>query len=306
MSSEPNAMHNPTDATEFESVVIRFAGDSGDGMQITGNRFSNESALAGNDIATLPDFPAEIRAPAGTIAGVSGFQIHFGSIDVFTPGDHAEVLVAMNPAALKANLADVVKGGLLVLNEDAFTEKNLSKVGYENNPCEDTDLENCYTVHIVPISRLTKDALEDSGLTSREIERCKNFFALGLMLWMYGRWAESTIRWLEQKFAKRPEIAQANIKVLKAGMTYGEATESIAQYIVRPAALPPGTYRNLNGTTAMAYGLISAAQKSGIDLFFCAYPITPASELLHELAKHRGRGVIALQIALSYVTWRWT
>lgn len=279
-----------------ESVVIRFAGDSGDGIQVTGSRFTSESALAGNDIATLPDFPAEIRAPAGTIAGVSGFQIHFGSIDIYTPGDLADVLVAMNPAALKANLDTVRPAGTLILNEDAFTKKNLSRVGYEVNPCEDQSLRDRFTVHVVPISKLTKEGLADSPLSAREVERCKNFFTLGLMLWMYGREADSTIKWLNAKFGKRPELVEATIAALQAGMTYGEATEIFAQHLVQPAALPSGTYRSLNGTMAMAYGLVSAAQKSQIPISFAAYPITPASELLHELARHQARGVTALQV----------
>jgi 2-oxoglutarate ferredoxin oxidoreductase subunit alpha len=280
---------------ELPSVVVRIAGDSGDGIQITGSRFTDESALAGNDLATLPDFPAEIRAPAGTIGGVSGFQIHFGSVPVYTPGDQPDVLVAMNPAALKANLADVIKGGTLVLNEDAFNEKNLSKVGYTSNPCEDEALRREYSVQIVPISRLTKDALAETGLSSREVERCKNFFTLGLLSWMYGRNVETTVSWLEKKFKSRPDLAKANILALQAGVTYGEVTESIAQVVVAPAQLEPGVYRNLNGTTGLALGLASAAVKSGRELFFSAYPITPASELLHELARMRAYHVDTIQ-----------
>lgn len=296
MGNALTIVDNTVETAEAESVVIRFAGDSGDGIQVTGSRFTSESALAGNDIATFPDFPAEIRAPAGTIAGVSGFQIHFGSVDIYTPGDKADVLVAMNPAALKANIDTVRAGGTLILNEDAFTAKNFTKVGYEQNPCEDESLRDRFAVHVVPINKLTKDGLAESPLSAREVERCKNFFTLGLMLWMYGRESESTVSWLNQKFGKRPELAEATITALNAGMTYGEATETFARKIVSPATLDPGTYRSLNGTTAMAYGLVSAAQKSQIPILFSAYPITPASELLHELARHRGRGVTALQV----------
>ena len=196
--------------SELESVVIRFAGDSGDGIQVTGTQFSNESALAGNDIATLPDFPAEIRAPAGTLAGVSGFQINFGSMSIHTPGDNPDVLVAMNPAALKANIAEVKDAGIVIVNEDSFTTKNLSRVGYESNPVNDESLQAKYKVFSIPITKLTKKALEDTGLTAREVERCKNFFALGVMLWMFGRPSEHTIDWIERKFAKRPEIVEAN------------------------------------------------------------------------------------------------
>ena len=281
--------------TELESVVIRFAGDSGDGIQVTGSRFTNETALAGNDISTFPDFPAEIRAPAGTLAGVSGFQIQFGSVDVYTPGDQVDVLVAMNPAALKSNLKDLRAGGTLILNEDAFSDKNLTRVGYESDPTKDEALTAKYSVHAVPMTRLTKDALEGTGLTSREVERCKNFFALGLMLWMYDRPFEHTHAWLEKKFAKTPAIVEANTRALKAGINYGENTELFAKYSVRPAKLPAGTYRNLNGTTALSYGLVAAAQKSGVEMMFCAYPITPASELLHELARFRNMGVCTLQ-----------
>ena len=281
----------------MESVVVRFAGDSGDGIQVTGGRFTNESALAGNDIATLPDFPAEIRAPAGTLAGVSGFQIHFGSIDIYTPGDRPDVLVAMNPAALKANIDQLKPGGILILNQDSFTDKNLQKVGYSDNPCDDEKLSENYKVLVVPVTKLTRDALADSSLTQREIDRCKNFFTLGIMLWMYNRPTESTIAWMKSKFAKRPELVEANTKVLQAGLTYAEATEIFSQhcYEIKPAKLKPGTYRNIGGTTATSYGLLSAAQKSGVPMFFAAYPITPASELLHEMSKHKRLGVTTFQ-----------
>lgn len=284
------------ETTELESVVIRFAGDSGDGMQVTGSQFTLESAIAGNDIATFPDFPAEIRAPAGTLAGVSGFQIHFASDQVFTPGDTPDVLVAMNPAALKANLKDLRPGGILIVNEDAFNEKNLAKVNYEKNPLEDPELDNNYKLYKVPITHLTKDALADTGLSSREIDRCKNFFTLGIMLWMFNRPSEHTISWIQSKFAKNQAFVDANIRVLKAGMTYAEATEIFPQtFVVPPAKLETGKYRNIDGTTALAFGLISAAQKSGLPLFFGAYPITPASSLLHELAKHKAYNVRTFQ-----------
>jgi 2-oxoglutarate ferredoxin oxidoreductase subunit alpha len=292
--SSPSSGHT---TQELESIVVRFAGDSGDGMQVTGDRFTTESALAGNDLATLPDFPAEIRAPAGTIAGVSGFQINFGSTDIYTPGDKPDVLVAMNPAALKANIDDLKRGGVLILNEDAFTAKNLKRVSYETNPCEDEKLATEYRTYVVPITKLTKDALADSGLSSREVDRCKNFFTLGIMLWMFNRPSASTIFWLEKKFAKRPEIAEANVKVLKAGMTFAEATEVFSQHSfkIKPAALSAGSYRSLNGTTATTYGLISAARKSGLPMFFAAYPITPASEILHQLSAQKQFGVATFQ-----------
>jgi 2-oxoglutarate ferredoxin oxidoreductase subunit alpha len=281
---------------ELQSVVIRFAGDSGDGIQVTGNQFTNESALAGNDISTLPDFPAEIRAPAGTLAGVSGFQINFGSQEIHTPGDTPNVLVAMNPAALKANLSDLEPGGVLIINEDAFSEKNLSRVGYLANPINDESLQNKYQVFSVPITKLTAEALSDSNLSSREIDRSKNFFTLGIMLWMFSRPYEETLNWISTKFAKKPEIAKANITALKAGLAFAEATEIFEQcYTVAPAKLSPGTYRNINGSTALAYGLISASQKSSLPLFFGAYPITPASSLLHELSKHKNYDVTTFQ-----------
>lgn len=281
---------------ELESVVIRFAGDSGDGIQVTGTQFTAESAIIGNDISTLPDFPAEIRAPAGTLAGVSAFQINFGSFEIDTPGDQPDVLVAMNPASLRANIDHLKPGGILIANEDTFQEKNLAKVNYETNPLEEQALRQKYRVFSVPISKLTKEALVDSGLSSRDVERCKNFFTLGIMLWLFNRGPESTIAWLEKKFSKKPEILEANKKVLKAGRTYAEATEIFnVSYVVKPAQLAPGTYRNINGTTALAYGLLAATQKSGLPMFFGAYPITPASDLLHELARYKQLGVTSFQ-----------
>lgn len=281
---------------ELAHVVVRIAGDSGDGIQVTGTQFTHETALAGSDLATLPNFPAEIRAPAGTLAGVSGFQIQFGSTEIFTPGDAPDVLVALNPAALKANLHDLPPGGALILNEDAFHEKNLSKVGYTTNPCEDESLKAKFRVYVVPVSRLTKDALADSGLSSREVERCKNFFTLGIILWMFNRSAERTERWIAEKYKKTPELVAANKKVLQAGMTFGEATEIFdTSYTVKKAKLEPGTYKTINGTQALTYALVAASLKSELPLFFGAYPITPASELLHELSRHRALGVSTFQ-----------
>ena len=295
-STNPSGQHPSHKKEEMDSAVIRFAGDSGDGIQVTGSQFTNESALAGNDIATFPNFPAEIRAPAGTLAGVSSFQINFGSLDIQTPGDNPDVLVAMNPAALKSNLKDLKAGGILIMNEDAFHEKNLQKVNYTSNPIDDEELQKKYRVYTVPISKLTKDALEGSGLSSREVERCKNFFTLGIMLWMFNRPKDSTLHFINSKFGKKPDVAAANIKALEAGMTYGEATEIFdVSYVVKPAKLAPGTYRNMNGTMAAAYGLIAAAQKSGLPLFFGAYPITPASDLLHELSRHKRFDVTTFQ-----------
>ncbi|MBL7662938.1 2-oxoacid:acceptor oxidoreductase subunit alpha [bacterium] len=291
----PHPSH-PHKIQELESVVVRFAGDSGDGIQVTGAQFTNESAIAGNDLATLPNFPAEIRAPAGTLPGVSSFQINFGSLEINTPGDTPEALVCMNPAALKANLKDLKKGGILILNEDAFTEKNLSRVGYTTNPIEDQSLKDAYRVYVCPMSRLTKDALDGSGLSTREVERSKNFFALGIVLWMFSRPYEHTTQWIKTKFSKTPEIMEANLKSFEAGITYAEATEIFdVAYTIKPAKLAPGHYKNINGTTALAYGLVAAAQKSRLPLFFGAYPITPASDLLHELARHKSLGVTTFQ-----------
>lgn len=286
----------PIRQEQLASVVIRFAGDSGDGIQLTGSQFTDESALVGNDVVTLPNFPAEIRAPAGTIAGVSGFQIHFSSSDIYSPGDRPDVLVALNPAALKLNLKDLKLGGILILNEDAFTPKALSRVGFANNPCQDEKLLSSYRTFVVPITQLTKEALVESGLSAREVERCKNFFVLGLTLWLFGRPTDMTSKWIETKFKNKSELASANAKVLQAGYSYAEATEIFdVSYCVPPAPLEPGRYRNLSGSALTAYGLVSAAQKSGLPLFFASYPITPASELLHELARFKKYGVITFQ-----------
>ena len=263
---------------QLDSVVIRFAGDSGDGMQLTGGRFTSETALIGNDLATYPDFPAEIRAPAGSLPGVSGFQLHFADHDILTPGDQPNVLVAMNPAALKTNLNDLPSSGILVVDRDAFTDRNLTKAGYEGNPLEDGSLDS-FEVHAVPLTSMTIEALKEiEGITKREAERAKNMFALGLMSWLYGRPTDGTIAFLESKFAKRPEIAAANVKAFQTGYAFGETTESFAvQYEVKPATMKPGLYRNITGNQALAYGLIAASVKSGLPLFLGAYPITPAS-----------------------------
>ena len=280
---------------ELDHVIIRFAGDSGDGMQLTGDRFTQETAVFGNDLSTLPNFPAEIRAPAGTLPGVSSFQLHFADHDILTPGDAPDVLVAMNPAALKANLKDLPRGGDLIVNTDEFTKRNLAKVGYPGNPLEDGSLDG-YTVHPVPLTSLTVKALEDQDLTRKDAERAKNMFALGLLSWLYGRPAEGTLSFLEQKFGKRPEIYKANVTAFQAGWSYGETTEDfVVRYEVKPATIPPGRYRNITGNTALAYGLIAAGQSSGLPLFLGSYPITPASDVLHELAKHKKFGVRTFQ-----------
>jgi 2-oxoglutarate/2-oxoacid ferredoxin oxidoreductase subunit alpha len=281
---------------EKERVVIRFAGDSGDGMQLTGNRFTNATALLGNDLATLPDFPAEIRAPAGTLHGVSAFQIHFSSKDILTPGDHPNVLVAMNPAALKTNLGDLEKGGTLIVNEDAFVDRNLEKAGYDSNPLDDDSLEG-YQVYRVPMTSMTVRASEGiEGITKKDAERSKNLFALGVVSWMYGRPTDVTIRWIERKFGSKLAVRDANIAAFKAGYNFGETAELFGvHYEIKPAPAEPGTYRNVHGATALAWGLIAASVRSGLPLFYASYPITPASELLHELSRHKNFGVRTLQ-----------
>jgi 2-oxoglutarate/2-oxoacid ferredoxin oxidoreductase subunit alpha len=281
---------------QLPGVVIRFAGDSGDGMQLTGGRFTSETAALGNDLSTLPDYPAEIRAPAGSLPGVSGFQIHFSDHDILTPGDRPDVLVAMNPAALRTNVDDLPSGATLVLNRDAFTEKNLQKAGYSVSPLEDGSLAD-YKLHAVPLTSMTVEALKGiEGVTSREAERSKNFFALGLMSWLYGRPTENTLEFIKTKFAKRPEIAEANRRAFSAGYNYGETSEDfLVSYEVRPAALAPGLYRQITGNQALAYGLIAASVKSKLPLFLGAYPITPASSILEELANHKNFGVRTFQ-----------
>jgi 2-oxoglutarate ferredoxin oxidoreductase subunit alpha len=277
-------------------VVIRFAGDSGDGMQLTGGRFTSETALVGNDLSTLPDFPAEIRAPAGSLPGVSGFQIHFSDRDILTPGDRPDVLVAMNPAALRTNLKDLPTGGTLIVNRDAFSEKNLQKAGYSASPLDDDSLTD-YHVHAIPLTSMTVESLKGiEGVTPREAERSKNFFALGLMTWLYGRPTENTLEFIAAKFAKRPEIAEANRRAFNAGYNYGETSEDfLVRYEVLPAPLAPGLYRQITGNQALAYGLIAASQKSKLPLFLGAYPITPASGILEELANHKNFGVRTFQ-----------
>ncbi len=273
---------------ELESVAIRFAGDSGDGMQLTGTQFTNTSAVFGNDISTMPDFPAEIRAPAGTLAGVSGFQVHFSSRNVLTPGDAPQVLVAMNPAALKASLPELERAGTIIVNTDAFTKQNLSKAGYGSNPLEDDSLEG-YQVLAVPMTSLNREALAGfKELTNKERDRCQNFFALGMVFWMFDRSMDTTRDWLFKKFARKPIIAEANLKAMETGYFLGETTETFQQrYNVRPAALPPGTYRKVTGNEALSMGLVTAAQKMGKPLFYGSYPITPASDILHSLAPLR-------------------
>jgi 2-oxoglutarate ferredoxin oxidoreductase subunit alpha len=280
---------------QLDRVVIRFAGDSGDGMQLTGDRFTSETAQLGNDLSTLPNFPAEIRAPAGTLPGVSSFQVHFADTDILTPGDAPDVLVTMNPAALKANLADLPRGAEIIVNTDEFTPRALAKVGYQANPLEDGSLDG-YQVRQVALTSMTVRALDGFGLSKKEAERAKNMFALGLLSWMYHRPIEGTVEFLQRKFAARPEIADANVAALKAGWNYGETTEDFAvQYEVKPARLAPGTYRNITGNIALAYGLVAAGVRSGLPVFLGAYPITPASDVLHELSKHKRFGVTTFQ-----------
>jgi 2-oxoglutarate/2-oxoacid ferredoxin oxidoreductase subunit alpha len=281
---------------QLEQVIIRFAGDSGDGMQLTGDRFTSETALLGNDLSTLPDFPAEIRAPAGSLPGVSGFQLHFADHDILTPGDAPNVLVAMNPAALKTNVGDLPKGGTLIVDTDTFKERNLQKAGYQTSPLEDGSLAD-YHVHEVALTSMTVGALKGiEGITSREAERSKNFFALGLMSWLYNRPTEGTLDFVEKKFGKRPEIALANATAFKAGYAYGETSEDFAvSYEIAPAKMAPGVYRQISGNNALAYGLLAASKLSGLGLFLGAYPITPASSVLEELARHKSFGVRTFQ-----------
>ncbi len=283
----------------ISNAVVRFAGDSGDGMQLTGDQFTTSAAFAGNDVATLPDYPAEIRAPAGTLAGVSSFQLHFSDHDIHTPGDRPDVLVAMNPAALMKHLPDLRIGGTLVVNENAFTKRNLQKAGYETNPLEDGSLEDVKVIHIGITDmtmRAVESLLESGEVNKKEAERAKNMFALGLVLWMYSRETATTEDWLGKKFAKLPAIMDANVRALRAGHAYGETTEVMAQPFEVPSAkLAPGTYRNVTGNQATALGLIAAATKAGLPLFYGSYPITPASDILHELAKHKNFDVRTFQ-----------
>jgi 2-oxoglutarate ferredoxin oxidoreductase subunit alpha len=279
----------------IDKAVIRFCGDSGDGMQITGNQFTNTVALYGNDLATFPDYPAEIRAPAGTLPGVSGFQVQFSSLDVYTPGDSVDALVAMNPAALKMNLADLKPNGILIVNKDDFGETDLKKAQAKTNPLEDHSLD-AYRLFSVELTRLTRVALQELGLDAKSMDRCKNFFALGMCYWLYNRPMDSTYRWLDEKFGKKPLLAEANKRAMKAGYSYCEATEAFQiSYEIPPAHLSPGTYRNLSGNQALALGFVVAAQKAGLTLFQGSYPITPASDILHELSMYKNFGVTTFQ-----------
>jgi 2-oxoglutarate/2-oxoacid ferredoxin oxidoreductase subunit alpha len=279
----------------IDQAVIRFCGDSGDGMQITGSQFTNTVALYGNDLATFPDYPAEIRAPAGTLPGVSGFQVHFSSSDVYTPGDAVDALVAMNPAALAVNLADLKKNGILIVNLDNFKETDLRKAQLKVNPLDDHSLD-AYRLFPVELTRLTRVALKELGLDAKSMDRCKNFFALGMCYWLYNRPMDSTTRWLEDKFKKTPQLVQANKLAMQAGYSYCEATEAFqVSYEIPPAKLAPGAYRNISGNTALAMGFVAASNKAGIPLFLGSYPITPASDILHELSGYKDFGVMTFQ-----------
>jgi 2-oxoglutarate/2-oxoacid ferredoxin oxidoreductase subunit alpha len=279
----------------LDSAVIRFCGDSGDGMQITGSQFTNTSAIFGNDLATFPDFPAEIRAPAGTLPGVSGFQVKFGAKDVFTPGDNVDALVAMNPAALKMNLADLRTNGILIVNVDDFKDQDLKKAQMTQNPLEDHSLDG-YRLFPIELTKLTRAALRDLGLDAKSMDRCKNFFALGMCYWLYNRSMDSTHRWLDEKFGKKPILAEANKLAMKAGYAYCDATEAFqTSYEVPPAKLGPGLYRNISGNTALALGFVAAGQKANLPLFQGSYPITPASDILHELSMYKEFGVMTFQ-----------
>ncbi|WP_128433034.1 2-oxoacid:acceptor oxidoreductase subunit alpha [Streptomyces cyaneus] len=285
------------DVRRLDRVIIRFAGDSGDGMQLTGDRFTSETASFGNDLSTLPNFPAEIRAPAGTLPGVSSFQLHFADHDILTPGDAPNVLVAMNPAALKANIGDLPRGAEIIVNTDEFTRRAMQKVGYDASPLEDGSLDG-YSLHPVPLTTLTVEALKEFDLTRKEAERSKNMFALGLLSWMYHRPTEGTEKFLKSKFAKKPDIAAANIAAFRAGWNFGETTEDFAvSYEIAPAttAFPVGTYRNISGNLALSYGLVAASQQADLPLFLGSYPITPASDILHELSRHKNFGVRTFQ-----------
>ena len=278
-----------------DDVVIRFAGDSGDGMQLTGNQFTSTSALLGNDLATLPEFPAEIRAPAGTLAGVSAFQVRIADFDIHTPGDEPDVLVAMNPAALKKSVGDLKQNGVLIVNTDEFNAKNLKKAGYEEDPLEDGSLD-AYRLFKVDLTTMTRRTLEDSGLDLRAQDRCKNFFALGMIYWLFSRSMDTSVKWLQEKFRKRPEIAEANVKAMKAGWNFCDITDLFqVKYEVEPAHLEAGVYRNIMGNTALGLGLVAASRRSGLPLFLGSYPITPASDILHQLSAYKRYGVTTFQ-----------
>ncbi|MYS28244.1 2-oxoacid:acceptor oxidoreductase subunit alpha [Streptomyces sp. SID7804] len=283
------------DVRRLDRVIIRFAGDSGDGMQLTGDRFTSETASFGNDLSTLPNFPAEIRAPAGTLPGVSSFQLHFADHDILTPGDAPNVLVAMNPAALKANIGDLPRGAEIIVNTDEFTKRAMQKVGYDSSPLDDGSLDG-YHLHPVPLTTLTVEALKDFDLSRKEAERSKNMFALGLLSWMYHRPTDGTERWLKTKFARKPDIAAANLAAFQAGWNFGETTEDFAvSYEVAPAVFPVGRYRNISGNLALSYGLIAASRQADLPLYLGSYPITPASDILHELSRHKNFGVRTFQ-----------
>ncbi|MCU0504332.1 MAG: 2-oxoacid:acceptor oxidoreductase subunit alpha [Chloroflexi bacterium] len=293
-TTDPTTEHE-VEIQELDRVTVRFAGDSGDGMQVTGSQFSQSTAVFGNDLSTLPDYPAEIRAPAGSLTGVSGFQISFSSSPIYTPGDAPDVLVAMNPAALKRNIGDLVAGGAVIVNGDAFTPNNLAKAGYANNPLTDGSLKG-YNVHEIPITTLNARALEGLDMTPKQVDLTKNFFALGVMFWLFERSMEPTLEWLEEKYAKRPVFIEANKRALMAGYAFGETTEIFhTHYRVAPAKLAPGTYRNITGNEATALGFLTASQLAERNLFYSSYPITPASEILQQLAEYKNFGVKTLQ-----------
>jgi 2-oxoglutarate ferredoxin oxidoreductase subunit alpha len=295
LSAEKKSIARPTPAQRLDAATIRFAGDSGDGMQLAGTQFTNASAILGNDISTLPDFPAEIRAPAGTLAGVSGFQVHFSSHDIHTPGDNLNALIAMNPAALKTNLKDLEAGGILIVNSDAFTTNDLHKAGYKVNPLEDGSLKE-YKLFRIPINTLNREAVSEVKLSPREADRCKNFFALGLVYWLYERPLEPTLRWIRDKFGKNQAVLEANTRTLKAGYHYGETTEALpVHYIVPPATIKPGRYRKITGNEALAMGLVSASTLMNKPLVYATYPITPASDILHNLSEMKRFGVRTIQ-----------
>lgn len=293
----PTATKTSTKIAErIESAIVRFCGDSGDGMQVVGGQLTNTSAAFGNDVSTFPDFPAEIRAPAGTLAGVSGFQLHFSSHDIFTPGDQVDTLVVMNPAALKTNIADLKRGGVLIVNQDEFDSSNLSKAGYDSNPLETGELASKYDLHRVEMTRLARDSVEGLGLSPKEAARCKNFFALGLVYWLYERDCKITEQWIRDRYKKNPKIVEANLRALQGGYNYGLSTEAFAKhYVVPRAKLPPGKYRSIMGNEATAWGLVAAAKRAGKQLFFAGYPITPASDILHRLSEMKNFGVRTFQ-----------
>ena len=298
-NKEKKAFRVDKQVRQLDRVVIRFAGDSGDGMQLTGDRFTQESAAFGNDLATFPNFPAEIRAPQGTLPGVSSFQVHFADHDILTAGDAPDVLVAMNPAALKANLADMAAGTAIIVDSYDFSARNLAKAGYDGNPLEadgPDSLAARYNLSVLDLTGMTVAAVKEFGLSRKDAARAKNMFALGLLSWMYGRPTETTINFLTARFAKAPDIRDANITAFKAGWNFGETTESfVVQYEIKPAPMPVGTYRNISGNLALAYGLVAGGVQSGLPVFLGSYPITPASDILHELSKHKRFGVTTFQ-----------